>query len=579
MKFFAKIKNLFSNSEPLDYPETFRINRTTGEKTPMSDLTYAQDIFTDIHDGSPFPGSFGGTKSFIWVDYWTLRKRSMELFEENPYAKGIMRRLVRNEINTGLSLEAAPIEKILGMTEDQAMEWGNDRETDWKIWTENPQICDWQKKRTFAELEEERRMTALISGDVLTVLRINPKTGLPAVDLIDGQYIQTPPGEKVRAGNKILHGIEIDKNKRHVAYWVQTTENGYIGTKYKRIPAWGEKSGRRLAWLSIGSKGLLDEIRGEPLLACMLYMMKELDRYRNSEERAALVNSLLPLFIKKTADTISTRPFSAGATRKAEVDVTQSDGSSKKWNIASMLPGTVIQDLAKGEEPVSFNTQRPNVNYVVFEDAILNVFAWVSEVPPETLKLQYKQNFSASRQANNEFNVYLKYRNWKNGKEFNQIVYQELTVQQTLIGDIQAPGLLEAWRDPKKWKEFGAWINAEWTGISRPSVDYFKDVQAAAKIIDYGLGTQDQQCRKLSDLPFKVVLRQRKQEIEAAKKAGVSFASEENQNREPISAPGTAPAEEQNVNVNNIMKVMNELSIAVEELNDKFNDYEVEVLQ
>jgi capsid protein len=540
----------------------FRRNSRTGEIDPMN--SYTQNILHDVFDGSPFPGSFGVTKYYYFVDYYELRKRSIQLFKENPYCKGIMRRLVRNEINTGLNLEAAPVEKVLGLSEEQAMEWGTDREIDWNLWRKNKDICDWKRKRTFPELEEERRLTALISGDVLTVLRINPKTGLPCVDLIDGQYIMTPPQQEVRKGHRILHGVELDKNDRHIAY------------KYKRIPAWGEKSGRRIAWLTIGSKGMLDDVRGEPILASMLYMMKELDRYRNSESRAALVNSLLPMFIKKSEPVIGTRPISDGITRREQINVQQSDGSTKQWDIGSMLPGTVMQDLAQGEEPVSFNTQRPNAGYVVFEDAILNVFAWVNEIPPETLKLQYKQNFSASRQANNEFDIYLKYRNWKNGEEFNQVVYQELTIQQALIGEIQTPALLEAWRDPKRWREFGAWINAEWTGISRPSVDYNKDVQAGAKALDYGFTTQDQQSRKLSGLPFKVVLRKRKQEIEAAKKAEVSFASEENQNREPVVPPGTeAPVPKENQNqVKNIMNIMNNLTIAIEELNERFDNYE-----
>lgn len=550
----------------------FRRNSKTGEISPLN--SYTQDIIYDVFDGSPFPGSFGITKDYSYVDYYELRKRSMQLFKENPYSKGIMRRIVRNEINTGLNLEAAPVEKILGLTEEQAMEWGTDREIDWNIWIENQEICDWKRKRTFAELEEERRLTALISGDVLTVLRINSKTGLPCVDLIDGQYIATPFAQEVRKGHRILHGVELDKNDRHVAYWVQTFKNLDSTYEYKRIPAWGEKSGRRIAWLTVGSKGMLDDVRGEPILASMLYMMKELDRYRNSESRAALVNSLLPMFIKKSEPVVGTRPISAGIIRREEVPVQQKDGSTKQWDIGSMLPGTVMQDLAQGEEPVSFNTQRPNAGYVTFEDAILNVFAWVNEIPPEILKLQFKQNFSASRQANNEFSIYLKYRNWKNGKEFNQIVYQELVIQQALIGDIQAPELLEAWRDPKRWREFGAWINAEWTGISRPSVDFNKDVQAGAKALDYGFTTQDQQCRKLSGLPFKVVLMKRKQEIDAAEKAGVSFASEENQNREPIIPPGTeAPQENQN-QTKNILNIMSSLTIAIEELNERFDNYE-----
>lgn len=524
---------------------------------------YTSSIFQDLFDGDKFPGSFGITRDYRFVDYWTLRKRSMQLFKSNPYAKGIIKRLLRNEINTGLNLESSPIEERIGISEEVALQWANDREIDWQIWAENPELCDWKKKRTLTDLAEEARQTALISGDVLIVLRINSKTGLPAIDIIDGQFIQSPT-EAPKSGNKIEHGVEIDKQGRHIAFWVINKE-----LKPKRIPARGEKSGRKLAWLIIGSKGTLDEIRGEPILANMLYMLNELDKYRDSEQRAAVVNSMIAMFVEKTQQVIGSRPIDGGAVRKSEVDVSQQDGSVKKWNMGGMLPGTVPQELAFGEKIVSPATNRPNVNFGKFEETIINTFAWSLEVPPEIVRLLFQNNFSASRQANNEFDVYLKYRFKKYGTDFYQNIYKEWLVQQVLLGEIQTTGLLESWRDPKRWREFGAWINAEWTGLSRPSVDFKKDVDANAKALDYGFKTQDQICRELANMPFKVVLAKRKREIEAMEKAGISFASEENQNREPIQKTGT---EQQNINAK-----ISDIETMVDELHEKVDNYELSI--
>src|SRR5262245_32647493 len=60
-------------------------------------------------NGTKFPGGFGPTEVPI-PDYWTLRQRSAALFETNLYARGIIGRLVGNEINVGLHLEATPVE-------------------------------------------------------------------------------------------------------------------------------------------------------------------------------------------------------------------------------------------------------------------------------------------------------------------------------------------------------------------------------------------------------------------------------------------------------------------------------------
>ena len=59
------------------------------------------------YDGEKFYGGFGETQLFT-MDYWTLRARSNQIFTENLYARGIVHRLVTNEINTGLAPDSNP---------------------------------------------------------------------------------------------------------------------------------------------------------------------------------------------------------------------------------------------------------------------------------------------------------------------------------------------------------------------------------------------------------------------------------------------------------------------------------------
>jgi capsid protein len=279
------------------------------------------------------------------------------------------------------------------------------------------------------------------------------------------------------------------------------------------------------------------------------------------------------MFIKKDSNTPSSKVATNGATRTEAISVLQADGSSKDWNVADWQPGMVPQSLNKGEEPVSFNTSRPNVNYGKFEEIIINTFAWSLEIPPEIVRLLFQNSFSASRQANNEFNVYLKFRFQKHGSDFYKPLYEEWVIMQALAGDIIAPGLLEAWRDPKKWRILGAWMNAEWTGLSRPSVDFKKDVDAGIAAINAGLSTQDQQCKKLSNLSFNTVLKIRKREIDAAKKLGISFTSEEDNNGQPIDSGGSE--EDNNFQPQNILNVrINKLEKMLLVMQEKYEDME-----
>src|SRR5690554_2577318 len=52
-------------------------------------------------DGEKFFGGFGTTQ-LLTLDYWALRARSAQLFEVNHYARGIIRTLTTNLVNTGL---------------------------------------------------------------------------------------------------------------------------------------------------------------------------------------------------------------------------------------------------------------------------------------------------------------------------------------------------------------------------------------------------------------------------------------------------------------------------------------------
>lgn len=473
---------------------------------------YLTNVIDSIFDGEKFAGGFGVTKDFNWIDYYTLRVRSAQLYLENPYAKGMINRLITNEINTGLILEATPQNQILGLDDDFIQNWSDDVESKFKIWSSNGQLTDYLGSRNFGSLERLVRLISIISGDCLIVLRQDKKINMPTIQLIDGANVVSPIRTKIRVGSEIIDGVELDRRGRQLAYWIsyRDKKNNIVE---KRIPAMGEKSGRRIAWLYYGTQRRIDEVRGVPLLACILQMLKEIDRYRDAELRAAVVNGMLATFIKKTKPGISTKPISGGAIRKTDVTVTDSDNTSRDIRFADGIPGLVSEIMEVGEEPVSFNTQRPNTNFNNFEEAIVNAIAWSNEIPPEIMRLMFNNNFSASRQASNEFKIYLAKARPAHAEQFNQIVYQEVLVSMVLNKIVDAPGLLEAWRN-NDFLVLGAWIMADWPGIVRPSVDLTKDVRAYSDMLNDGLVTRDRATRDLVGMSYSAVIKRLKKENE-----------------------------------------------------------------
>jgi capsid protein len=541
-KLFSGRKDI-SDEKPWTYPiqETTRVS--VDELDPFTATTSTLSPASWHNwDGSKYANSFGDTKLFTF-DYWTLRQRSTQLFTENLYARGLIRRLVTNEINTGLSVESTPDESILGLPDDSLTDWSENVENRFALWAKNPTLCDYEGHRTFGEIQRVARRESLIGGDVLVVLHQSKINSLPQVRLIKGEYVQNPVSQDaIRDGHTVEYGVELDANRRQVAYWVIQGDN-----TYKRIEAVGKRSGRRLAWLVYGTDQRLDEVRGQPLLSIILQSLKEVDRYRDAAVRKAVVNSILAMFIEKTENKMGTLPVTGGAVRKGVSTVTDSEGTTRNFGIAEQIPGLVIEELQVGEKPTPHSTHGTDVNFGVFEEAMIQAVAWANEIPPEILRLAFSNNYSASQAAINEFKIYLNMVRTHLGESLLQPIYVELLVSEVLLQRIDAPGFLEAWRDPLQYDIYGAWISSDWSGAIKPSTDLIKQAKGYKLLNQEGWITNERATRELTGQKFSKNMKRLKKENEMkveAMRPLMEFQAEFAQ--EEIIDEGTGDSEENN---------------------------------
>lgn len=489
-----------------------------------------------VFSGEKYAGGMGAPQ-VLSMDYYALRTYSEQLFTENLYAQGMIKRLVTNEINTGLTPECCPDEGVIGVAEESLADWTETTEARFNIYAKSPKVCDFLQMSSLYEQQSIVRQEAIIGGDILSIMRVNQRTGMPNVQIVKGENVVTP-FEKPRNGNTIDLGVECDPSGRQVAFWVRQ-KDGTI----KRIPAWGERSGRRVAWLTYGTRKRIGKNRGMPLLAVLFQSMKEIDRYRDSTQRKATINSILAMFIKKEQALLGTLPIQNGAVKRGTATVTDLDATQREFNITDHVPGLVLQELQQGETPIGFGNQGTDDKFGTFEEAIVQAMAWAVEIPPEIVRLAFSNNYSASQAAINEFKIYL---NWFwpwFGDQWCGPIFNEWLISEALTRRTNMPGFLEAWRDPSAFDVYGAWLLVDWYGSIKPSTDMLKQVKASDLLVLGGYSTRARESRIMTGTKFSTNVKRLKRENEQLKEANAPLVPEV-QNGQQNAAPSLAAIED-----------------------------------
>lgn len=456
------------------------------------------------HDGEKYDGGLGPIELLL-TDYWSLRRRSNTFFKKNLYARGIIRRLVGNIVNTGLTLAASPNAAVIGMSEDQADAWAEGVDAMFESWAELPEVCDFGKRYTFGQLQRVAKAEALISGDVLVIEHHNADTGMPSYELIDGALVQTPYDYKSQSGEGIRmdNGVEIGPNGDHLAFHVIQDD-----LSYKRIPARGEYN-RQIAWLVYGTDKRHTEARGEPLLTLVMQNIAEIDKYRDATQRKASIGSQIVAFIQRAENrtTPGSRPFTSGASRRIQADEFVGDGTERRTNMSEMPFGMIIEGLADGEEIKGFTNDTTDEKFGEFEEAILRAVAWALGMPYSVLAMQFDASYSASRGEIKEFESVIHEQRDKDADTLLRPIYRSWLRAAALTGRINAPGFLPAARNPREFHKYASWTRSQWYGMVKEAVDLEKETRGRKEQITMGALTRTKASRMLTGTDYKANVR------------------------------------------------------------------------
>lgn len=416
----------------------------------------------------------------------TLRDRSRDLFMGTPIATGALKTIRTNVVGAGLRLNSHIDYKYLGITKEQADEWEQNTEREFRLWADT-QHCDAARMCTFGQLQSLVLLSALHSGDCFAALPVKPRKGSVydlRISLIEADRVCDP--EPKPAGKNIVGGVQVDEFGAAEFFYIAKHHPGStkMGQKkeWKAVPVFGSVTGRRQVlhiWQDLERPG---QRRAVPLLSPVIESLKQLGRYTEAELMAAVISGMFTVFVKS-----ETPQTPLGQMIDTDDKVTDADD-----DISYEMGNGAIVGLGEGESIETANPGRPNTAFDGFVIAICRQIGAALEIPFELLVKHFTASYSASRAALLEaWKMFRMRRTWI-VQTFCQPIYEEWLAEAVAKGRIDAPGFFEdeAVR--------AAWCGAKWHGPTQGQLNP-KDEAYAAKIrVEEEFSTREQEAAEMN---------------------------------------------------------------------------------
>ncbi len=445
-----------------------------------------------------------------------LRARSRDLKRNTPIACGALATRLTNVVGEGLKVMPQVKSDVLGITKEAAREWNRKAREEFALacWT-----ADFTGVQSFEELQALVFGAVDESGDVLAIRRwrMDPSdTYGTKLQIIEADRVSNPNNGMDKIG--LVAGVESDNSGVVKAFHVSSHHPGDIfrpAMSWRRVPAY-YNDGRPIC-LHLFKRLRPDQARGVPFLAPVIEALKQLSTYTEAEIEAAVLSAFFTVFV--------TTPDGTGG----PIPSTGEDAASGKESVA--LGKGAIVDLAEGEKVEVANPGRPNPNFDPFVIAVLRQIGVALEIPYELLVKHFTASYTASRAALEiAWQTFRKERGWL-VRNFCQPFYEMIIEEAILLGRLDAPGFFN---DPATRR---AWLNSEWYGQVKISLDPLKEAKADQADLENRTKTRQQIVMERTGGEVEAKFEQLGHEAQLAEDNGLTDEGA------AIAAPGSTPTD------------------------------------
>lgn len=452
----------------------------------------------------------GSPTTDIIRDLPMLRARSRDQMRNAPVAIGALSTSVSHVVGTGLTYTPAIDGEFLGLTVEQAEQWGRGTQRRFKAWAESVD-CSLDRRLNFYGAQELVFRSMLESGDIFVVtprIARGRAAARLALQLIEADRVCNP--DRKPGSATLIDGIELAADTGeaiacHVARH-HPGDSPTAGNQWQRVVFRGGETERRNV-LHIFKPLRPGQVRGVPWIAPILEPLKQLGRWTDAELNAAVISGMMAVFIKMDPEAFDTL-FDEDAQKDIIENAGSWSGEMESGKAINLLPGESVESPASG---------RPNPAFDPFWTAMVRQIGMALEMPFEVLTMHFQSSYSAARAA-----LLMAWKGFRSRRDMLatylcQPVFELWLADEVAEGRISAPGFFAS--DIVR----AAWCAAIWTGDGPGSIDPSKEVDAARKRVELGISTKQAESILHDGVDWQQKHTQRVKEIDAEKRDGIYF--------------------------------------------------------
>lgn len=461
----------------------------------------------------------GSADADLLPELSALVPRARDLARNNGLMAGAVQTNKDNIIGSVLRLVADPDYRLLGWKPEQAREWANTVEPQFRSFADTAE-CDAGNELNLLGLTLQALSSGINNGEALALPLWLPRPGCDwstRLMMIEPDRLSTPAG--MEANPNIRAGKEIDAYGAPVAYHFRNRHPGDrygFGTtggmgfvfadaeKWERVEVFTPWGRRKV--IHLYDKDRIGQSRGKPIVTAVMKEFHMAGKYCSTELQASVANSLIAAFLESNLDSDSSARLFGESPRE---NWTTSAGQAR--NIR-MPQGASIIPLPAGAKLSSFTPGRPNAAFEAFMHAVLRHIAAGLNMPYELLLKDFSQsNYSSARAALLEAWRYFHGRRRWLVDYWLRPIYDLWLEEAVNAGRIVAPGF---------YQNRYAYTRCRFIFAGRGWVDPTKEAQAAQLRMQIGVSTLENECAEQGQ-DWEAVIEQRAYEQRRMQELGL----------------------------------------------------------